>query len=160
MSSSDQVWPVFAAIFVATMVFTLAMLVVAYVVTAIALSFFFTRVGVEPWKAWVPVYGYYIWLLIGGVPGYWAFFSIIPYVNVVTSVFLYIGMYRSNIAFGKSTGFFVLGIFLPLVWLFMLGCGSAPYRPDLISRAGYAGPWAGHGAYPAGTPAPSTGYRP
>jgi hypothetical protein len=123
--------------------------VLSYLLIAIPLSALFRKTGVEPWKAWIPVYSTYTWLRLGGQNGNWAWFSFVPYGSIVSSIFLYIGMHRTGKAFGKDTGFLVLGIFLPWVWLFILGFGRDPYRPELIAAAGLGAPYVGTGAVPA-----------
>lgn len=132
---------IYAVIIIVTLLFALAY----YVVMSIALSQFFRKVGVEPWIAWVPYYNNWKWLEVGGQKGWLA---LLPLVGggIVTSVFLYIGMYRSGIAFGKDSGFLVLGIFLPFVWAFMLGRPQEQYHPEWIMAAGYPPPLAGYGA--------------
>ena len=127
---------------VATVVFA----AISYLLIAIPLAALFRKAGVEPWKAWVPVYSTYTWLQLGGQSGHWAWLSFIPYGSVVTSIFLYIGMYRTGKAFGKEGGFLVLGIFLPWVWLFILGFGRDEYRPERIAAAGLGAPLVGTGA--------------
>lgn len=132
-------------------IYVLILVIVAvgsYVLYALALSMFFRKVGVEPWIGWVPVYSTWKWLEVGGQPGWIAVFSLVPYGGVVTSVFVYIGMWRSNIAFRQTTGMFVLGIFLPFVWLFIMASKTSVYEPDLIRQAGFGPPLAGFGAMP------------
>lgn len=120
--------------------------VVSWVLIAIPLSALFRKTGIEPWKAWVPFYSTYTWLRLGGQSGHWVWASLVPYGGIVTSIFLYLGMHRTGKAFGKETGFLVLGIFLPWVWLFILGFGRDEYRPQLIAAAGLTGPLEGTGA--------------
>ncbi|NYF10355.1 high-affinity Fe2+/Pb2+ permease [Leifsonia sp. AK011] len=129
-----------------SVVVTLVLVLVGYVVMAIALMTFFRKVGVEPWIAWVPFYSTWKWLEIGGQQGAFVLFCLIPYGSIVTSVFLYIGMYRTGIAFGRDAGFLVLGIFLPFVWAFMLGAEESVYHPERITAAGYPPPLAGYGS--------------
>lgn len=143
---------VWAIVLVSSLVFA----AIIYVLIALPLAALFSKAGVEPWKAWVPFYSTYTWLQLGGQNGHWVWLSLVPYGSVVTSVFLYIGMYRTGIAFGKDSGFLVLGIFLPIVWLFILGFGKDEYHPERIAQAGYGGPLVGFGAG-AGSPVP---YRP
>ena len=116
-----------------------------YVVMAIALSKFFAKVGVDGWIAWVPIYNTWKWLEVGGQPGW---LSLLPLagVPVVTNVFLYVGMWRTGIAFRKDAGFLVLGIFLPFVWAFLLARPQEQYDPALIGAAGYGPPLAGFGS--------------
>ena len=136
----------FVAIVAITLIVTFVFVLAWYVIMAVALMTFFRKVGVEPWIAWVPLYSTWKWLEVGGQTGAFALFSLIPYGSIVTSVFLYIGMYRTGIAFGRDTGFFVLGLFLPFVWAFMLGQKDANYEPQRLAFAGYPPPLAGYGS--------------
>ena len=139
---------------------TAAFVVLNYLLTAVPLAGLFRKTGVEPWKAWVPVLNTYTWLRLGGQNGNWTWASFVPYGGLVTSVFLYLGMHRTGRAFGKGTGFLVLGIFLPWVWLFILGFGRAEYRPHTLAVEGYGPPLVGHGSPQpgfAGTAAPGAG---
>src|ERR1700712_3266849 len=108
------------AIYIVVGLFTLVLAAAFYVLMSIALSRFFRKVGVEPWIAWVPIYNNWKWLEVGGQQGWLSLLSLIPYGSIATSVFLYIGMYRTGFAFRKDGGFLVLGIFLPFVWAFVL----------------------------------------
>lgn len=132
----------------------LVILIGSYVLMALALSSFFRKVGVEPWIGWVPIYGYWKWLEVGGQPGWLAVLTVVPYGGIVTAVFLAIGTYRTGIAFRKDSSWVVLAIFLPFVWLFLLGRQAEVYQPALITAAGYPPPLAGYGAVvqPTGTP--------
>ena len=139
---------VYAIIIVVSLIFALA----SYVILAIGLAGLFRKAGIEPWKAWVPLYSTYVWLQLGGQNGHWVWASLIPYGSLVTSIFLYIGMHRTGKAFGKDTGFLVLGIFLPWVWVLILGLGKEEYHPERITAAGLGGPLVGYGSgiQPAG----------
>jgi hypothetical protein len=148
-ATAGTVFAIYAVVFGITLVIAAA----AYVVTAIALSALFRKTGVEGWKAWVPFYNTFTWLQLGGQSGHWMWLSFVPYGSVVTAIFLYISMYRTGIAFRKESGFLVLGIFLPIVWLFILGYGKDVYEPGRIAAAGLSGPYVGYGAVPPGTPA-------
>ncbi|MGG7510515.1 DUF5684 domain-containing protein [Plantibacter sp. YIM 135249] len=153
---------VFTILFV-TGVILLVTFAITYVILGIALQALFAKVGIERWKAWVPVYQYWTWLRLGGQSGWWALCILIPYGSIVTLVFLYIGMNRTNIAFRKDTGFLVLGIFLPVVWALILGFGQARYEPWLIAQRGYPMPLEGWGSpsnpYPGQFPPRHDGQR-
>lgn len=140
---------IFIVAYLATLLVVLVVAVVFYVVMALTLSRFFAKVGVEPWIAWVPFYSTWKWLEVGGFAGWIALLSLIPYGGIVTSVFLYIGMYRSGIAFRKDSSWVVLGIFLPFVWAFLLARPEEEYDPELIVQAGFPRPLAGFGSAPA-----------
>ena len=126
--------------------FSFMVAIAAYVLTALSLMSLFRKVGVRPWIAWVPFYNRWVWLQLGGQQGWLALLGIIPYGGIVSAIFLYIGMYRTGLAFGKTGGFLVLGIFLPFVWAFILGSRAEVYRPELITAAGYGPPLVGYGS--------------
>jgi hypothetical protein len=123
-------------------------LIISYLLTAITLAMFFRKVGVNPGIAWVPIYNYWRWLEVGGHNGQLAVLMLVPYAGIVTRIFLYIGMYRTGIAFGKDSSWVVLGIFLPFVWCILLGRPNEVYRPEWITARGYPPPRAGFGAVP------------
>lgn len=122
-------------------------LVIALVVVVamlIAVWKVFTKAGKPGWAAIVPIYNAYILTEIAGRPGWWTLLMFIPYVNYVILLLISIDIAK---AFGKSTAFGVVGL-----WLFgpvgyaMLGFGSATYqgpRPTNLAAA------------PAGAPAPA-----
>jgi len=150
-TSDTAAYSILVLIATVTFFVSMAIAVVSWVLVAIPLAALFRKAGIEPWKAWIPFYSTYTWLRLGGHNGHWVWLSLVPYGSVVTSVFLYIGMYRTGKAFGKDTGFVVLGIFLPWVWLFILGFGKDEYRPELIAAAGLPGPLEGLGSRSAAT---------
>ena len=145
-TSDEATYASLFLIFAASFAFTAVIVVISWVLIAIPLSALFRKAGIEPWKAWIPFYSTYTWLRLGGQNGHWVWLSLVPYGSTVTAIFLYIGMYRTGKAFGKESGFLVLGILLPWVWLFILGFGRDEYRPELIAAAGLPGPLEGHGA--------------
>jgi hypothetical protein len=117
---------------------------VSYVAMAITMSMFFRKVGVEPWIAWVPVYGYWKLLEVGGTKGSYALFTLVPFAGIVTSVFLYIGMYRIGYAFRKDGSWMALAIFFPYAWFALLARATERYEPSLQAMTGYP-PLAGSG---------------
>lgn len=157
-----------SAIVLITFIITMVFVVGFYALTAVALMSFFRKVGVEPWIAWVPVYNNWKWLEVGGFQGWISLLGLIYGGSIVTSIFLYIGMYRTGLAFRKDGGFLVLGIFFPFIWAFILGGKTTVYEPQLITAAGYPPPIAGFGSLPYkdraqygfGQPASSFGDQP
>jgi Family of unknown function (DUF5684) len=133
-------------------IYLVVVLVLDYVLYGVALTLFFRKVGVEQWIAWVPYYRYWKWLEVGGQYGAFVLFSLVPYGNYVTRVFLSIGMWRTGRAFGKDAGMLVLGIFLPFVWLFVLASRNEIYRPEWLAAFGFPPPKAGFGSVPPSTP--------
>jgi hypothetical protein len=144
---------IYGIIILASIVFALLL----YVLISLPLAEIFAKAGLERWKAWVPYYSTYLWLQLGGQNGWWTLASLVPGGSYVGAVFLFIGMYRQGIAYGKESAFIVLGIFLPVVWLFILAYGRAPYEPARITAAGLDGPLVGVGSVaPMQTAQPAT----
>jgi hypothetical protein len=139
--------------------FMFLLLIAAYIVQAIAMSRLFRKTGVEPYLAWVPIYGYWKWLELGGFNGALALLFLVPVANYVSLIFLYMGMYRMGFAFRKDTSWVLLGIFLPFVWCFLLARDTETYEPALQSAMGTP-PLTGFGvgAPPADPMAPPTPY--
>jgi len=151
-TSDDQAFATLFLIWGITFAIFAVVFVISYVLLAIPLAALFAKTGIPSWKAWVPFYSTFTWLRLGGQNGHWVWATLVPYGSIVTSVLLYIGMHRTGKAFGKEPGFLVLGIFLPWVWLFILGFGRDEYRPELIAAAGLGAPLEGHGAHGYTTP--------
>ncbi len=148
---TEAFFAVFLALYIGFFVVVMLFVVAYYVVESLALSRLFAKVGIEPWIAWVPFYRTWRWLELGGQAGWLSLLSLIPYGGMATSVFLYIGMYRTGIAFRKDGSWVVLGIFLPFVWAFLLARPTETYDPELIVQAGYPRPLAGFGSVPKPT---------
>jgi len=147
-SSGGAAIGVIFAIYAVIIAFSLLLAVAWYVVMSLALMSFFRKVGVKPWIAWVPYYNNWVWLQVGGQQGWLALLALIPYGGIATSIFLYIGMYRTGFGFRKGGEWVVLGIFLPFVWAFLLGRQTEVYDPSLITARGYPSPLAGFGSAP------------
>lgn len=102
--------------------------VAAYVVTAIFLGKIFRKAGVESWVAWVPFYNVWKLLELGGQQGFWSILLVIPVVNFVALVFLYIAMYHVGKKLGKEDTFVLFAIQLPLVWMIWLSVDSSTWN--------------------------------
>jgi hypothetical protein len=114
--------------------FSLLIAVIIYVVFAIFLGMIFKKTGVKPWVAWVPFYNSWKLLEIGGQQGFWAVLAIIPFVNYVSAVFMYIAMYHIGKKLGKDGVFVLLAIFLPIVWVIWLAVDKSKWN-DKASTA-------------------------
>jgi hypothetical protein len=130
-------------------IFIGVVLLISYLLTAITLMLFFRKVGVAPGLAWVPIYNYWKWLEVGSQPGALALLLLVPGAAIVTRIFLILGMHRSDIAFGKSSEWVVLAIFLPWLWCILLAQPQEVYRPERLAEFGYPPPRAGFGSVPA-----------
>jgi hypothetical protein len=108
--------------------FMLVMVVISYVVYAFLLGRIFQKAGVEQWKAWVPVYNTWVLLELGGQQGFWAILALIPIVQIVALVFMYIAMYEIGLKLEKQGAFVLLAIFLPIVWLVWLAFDGSKWK--------------------------------
>lgn len=121
--------------------------IVLYVVCAIFLGKIFKKAGVPAWAAWVPFYNSWKLLEIGGQQGFWAVLAIIPIVNYVSAVFMYIAMYHVGKKLGKQGAFVLFAIFLPIVWIIWLAVDKSKWN-DAASTA----PSLHHPTAPTATP--------
>ena len=116
-----------AAAAVAFALFSLIFAVAVYVFYAFFLMKIFKKAGVEQWAAWVPIYNNWKLLEIGGQQGFWAILAIIPFVNIVSLVFMYIAMYHIGLKLQKEGIFVLLAIFLTPVWLVWLAVDKSTW---------------------------------
>jgi hypothetical protein len=123
-----------AAIVAAVLLIELVIVAIVYVVFAIFLSKIFKKAGVPGWAAWVPFYNTWKLLEIGGQQGFWAVLAIIPIVNIVSTVFMYIAMYHIGKKLDKGGAFVLFAIFLPLVWVIWLAVDKSKWN-DKASTA-------------------------
>ena len=112
-------------------VFMLVML--AFVAIMIASMWkVFTKAGQPGWAAIVPIYNIIVMLQIVGKPIWWVLLCMIPFVNFVILLLVFMDLAKS---FGQSAGFGIGLLFLGFIFFPILGFGSARY----IGPAGAAG---------------------
>lgn len=99
-----------------------------YVVMALCLMRIFAKAGVKPWIAWVPFYNNWKLLEIGGQQGFWAVLAIIPLVNIVSAVFMYIAMYNIGLKLGKDGAYVLIAIFLSPIWFILMAVEKSPWN--------------------------------
>jgi hypothetical protein len=100
-------------------------LVIAVVVIA-ALWKIFTKAGKPGWAAIIPIYNVIVLLQIVGRPWWWLLLMLIPLVNLVILIIVYIDLAKS---FGQGT-LFGIGLIIPIlnfILLLYLGFGSPQY---------------------------------
>jgi hypothetical protein len=110
-----------------------------YALNAWFLSLVFRKVGIRRWKAWVPVYNSWVFLELGGQQGWLAILALIPIANIVAFVFMCIAAYNVGLAFAKEGAWVVLYVFLPWLWLAIVGFDSSrwePWRSPVAPRYG------------------------
>jgi hypothetical protein len=143
----------------AAMAFLGVVLVIGLILYAV-FSFFlgkiFKKAGEDAWKAWVPIYGSWVFLELGGQKGWLALLflaGLIPFVgwigSLVATVFLCIAAYHIGKKLQKEDWFVVLYILVSPVWIIWLAMdgstweGAAPvaanaapgYQPPAPSAA-------------------------
>lgn len=96
----------------------------------------FTKAGQPGWASIIPIYNVYIWCKIVGRPWWWIILMLIPLVNFIILIILSIDMAKS---FGKGVGFGLGLAFLGIIFLPILGFGSAQYQGPAAGTSG-AGP--------------------
>lgn len=84
----------------------------------------FVKAGKPGWAAIVPIYNIIVLLEIVGKPLWWILLMFIPFVNFVIAIILMLELAKS---FGKSVGFAIGLLLLPVVFYPILGFGDAKY---------------------------------
>lgn len=84
----------------------------------------FTKAGQPGWAAIVPIYNFIVMLKIAGKPMWWVLLLLVPLVNFVVMIIMFIGIAK---AFGKGTGFGLGLTFLGFIFFPILGFGDAKY---------------------------------
>ncbi len=102
--------------------------IITYVIISLCLMRIFKKAGAPAWAAWVPIYNTWKTLEIGGQQGFWAVLAIIPFVNIVSAIFLIIAQYHIGLKLGKSGTFVLWAIFLPLVWFIWLAVDKSTWN--------------------------------
>ena len=124
----------FGAFISTIVVFSIVAALLGYVIGSYLLSRIFRKAGIDQWKAWVPIYNNWKILEIGGQKGFWAILALVPIVNIVSIVMLYIAQYHIGLKLGKSGAFVAFAILLPAVWLIWLALDKSTWN-DAASPA-------------------------
>lgn len=115
--------------------FVFIFVLIAYVVGAWLLGRIFKKAGEPQWIAWVPIYNSWKLLELGGQQGFWAVLALIPFVNIIAAIFLYIAMYHVGKKLGKEDWFVLFAIFLPVVWLVWLAFDDSKWPKAAASKS-------------------------
>ncbi|MEN8252579.1 MAG: DUF5684 domain-containing protein [Patescibacteria group bacterium] len=94
------------------------------ILMVVAMWKMFNKANQPGWAAIIPFYNFYIMLKIAGRPGWWMLMLFIPIVNIVFMIIVWNDISK---AFGKGVGFTLGLIFLGVIFLPILGFGSAEY---------------------------------
>ena len=113
--------PVGAGVEAGVLIFELILIAIAI----IGLWKLFSKAGKPGWASIIPIYNTIVMIDIAGKPLWWILLFFIPGVNIVVSVLVMIGLAKN---FGRGAGTVIGLIFLPLIFLLILGFGSAEYK--------------------------------
>ena len=105
----------------------------ALIIVAIAGQWkMFEKAGKPGWACIVPIYNIVVLLEIVRKPVWWILLMLIPVVNLVILIIVYIELAK---AFGKSGGFAVGLILLSFIFIPILGFGDAQYQYSEVKNA-------------------------
>ena len=90
----------------------------------------FSKAGQPGWAIFIPIYSTIVLLRVAGKPWWWLFLFLIPLVDIVIAILVYAGVAAN---YGKGAGFTVGLIFLPYIFIPILGYGGAVYQAP-VSR--------------------------
>ena len=94
----------------------------------------FVKAGRPGWEGIIPFYNLYILLKIVGKPGWWLIMFFVPLANIIFLIWTYNMLSKS---FGKDEGFTVGLILLGIVFIPILGFGSAQYLGPYGDKAAF-----------------------
>jgi Family of unknown function (DUF5684) len=92
----------------------------------------FVKAGKPGWASIIPIYNIIVMLDIAGKPLWWIILCLIPFVNFVIIILVYVALAK---AFGKGVGFALGLIFLGIIFFPILGFGSATYTKPSAAAA-------------------------
>ena len=98
---------------------------VLIIVMIVGLWKLFSKAGKPGWASIVPIYNTIVMIDMAGKPLWWILLLFIPVVNIVVSILITIGIANN---FGRGTGTVLGLIFLPIIFMLILGFGSAEYK--------------------------------
>ncbi len=140
----------------AQMIMTLGLIfgLILAVVMIISMWKIFSKAGKPGWASIIPIYNLYVLYEISWGKGIYFLLLLVPFVNAFIGI---ITVFKLGQNFGKSTGFIIGMIFLPIVFMPMLAFSNAVFmgiadgRGGFAPVGGYAAPYPGYGA-PQGYP--------
>ena len=85
----------------------------------------YTKANQPGWACLIPIYNIIVLLKIIGKPWWWILLLLVPIVNIVYAIWM---TNLLSLGFGKSEGFTIGLILLPLIFYPILGLGDAKYN--------------------------------
>lgn len=118
------------AAFAVMVPFFLFIFAIIYVISSLLLGMIFKKAGEPSWKAWVPIYNSWVLLELGGQKGYWVLLSFVPFLGIVTTIFMYIAMYKIGLRLQKEGWFVLIAIFFPVIWMAWLALDKSTWQTE------------------------------
>jgi hypothetical protein len=115
-----------AGLFLVIMVMTAVIGLVCAIIIIAGMWKIFTKAGKPGWASLIPIYNLIVLLEVIERPLWWIVLCFIPFVNMVVIVLMYLELAKK---FGKDILFAIGLVLLPIVFIPILGFGSAQYRP-------------------------------
>ena len=97
---------------------------VIYILLIVAWWKMFEKAGEAGWKSLIPIYSEYILFKIAWGNGWFFLLLLVPVVSFVVTIIMNVKLSK---AFGYGTGFAIGLIFLPNIFMLILGFGSSEY---------------------------------
>jgi hypothetical protein len=103
---------------------------IVFIIQIAAMWKVFQKAGKPGWAAIVPIYNVIVLLDIAGKPWWWILLCLIPLVNIIVLIIVYVSLARN---FGKGVGFALGLMFLSFIFFPILAWGDAQYQPQLAT---------------------------
>jgi len=87
----------------------------------------FVKAGQQGWLSIIPILNTYVIIKLAGREGWWILLFLIPCVNIVVAIIVYMDLAQK---FGKSAAYGLGLIFLPFIFIPVLGFGDAEFIGD------------------------------
>lgn len=117
-----------ASMFGGAMMFIVGLSLLFAIVAIVGMWKLFTKAGEAGWKAIIPVYNSWIFLRLGNQAGWWSLVALIPFVGLISIVFMIIAAYNIGQKLGKESWWVALYILLPIVWILVLAFDSSKWE--------------------------------
>jgi hypothetical protein len=124
MDYSDNMSPEVSGGLLALLAGSMVIWLVFLLIVVVSLWKIFEKAGEPGWAALIPIYNVIIMLKIVGRPIWWIVLLLIPFVNIIFGIILYLDLAK---AYNKSTGFAVGLILLGFIFLPILAFDSSEY---------------------------------
>ena len=108
-------------------------LLVICAIMLISLWKIFKKAGKPGWAAIIPIYSTYVLFEMVGMKGWYAFLMFIPLVgSIIVAIMQIIAYVKLAKCFGKSSGYAVGIVLLPIIFLPMLAFDNSTYNSQAV----------------------------